>query len=62
MILEIKPKKQSIQPQKRSRITQKYISEVITWGVNEAKWKAATEYCLDRNWQFKVLTEEDLFS
>jgi hypothetical protein len=60
MIWEIKPKKQSIPPQKKSRITQKYISEVVTWGVNEAKWKAAQEYCLDRNWQFKVLTEEDL--
>ena len=60
MIWEIKPKKQSAPPQKRSRITQKYIAEVVTWGVNEAKWKAAQEYCLDRNWQFKVLTEEDL--
>lgn len=60
MVWEIKPKKESGPPKKRTRITQKYISEVVTWGVNEAKWKAAEEYCLDRNWQFKVLTEEDL--
>ena len=60
MIWEIKPKKQSTQPKKQSRITQKYINEVVTWGINEAKWKAAQEYCLDRGWQFKVLTEEDI--
>jgi len=60
MIWEIKPKKQSSQPKKQSRITQKYINEVVTWGINEAKWKAAQEYCLDRGWQFKVLTEEDI--
>jgi hypothetical protein len=28
--------------------------------VNEAKWKAAEEFCADRKWQFKVLTEYDL--
>lgn len=60
MIWEIKPKKQSIQPKKQSRITQRYINEVVTWGINEAKWKAAEEYCLDRGWQFKVLTEDDI--
>ena len=37
-----------------------YITEVTTWGVNQAKWKAATEYCLDRGWEFKILTEDDL--
>lgn len=61
MVWEIKPKKESVMPQKKSRITKKYISEVVTWGVNEAKWKAAEEYCLDRKWKFKVLTEDDIF-
>jgi len=60
MIWEIKPKKESRPPKPRQRTTRKYISEVVTWGVNEAKWKAAQEYCLDRRWVFKVLTEDDL--
>lgn len=60
MILEIKPEKQTRPPQKGKKVTKKYITEVVTWGVNEAKWKAATEFCLDRGWQFKVLTEKDL--
>ena len=27
---------------------------------NQAKWKAAREFCKDRMWEFKVLTEEEL--
>jgi len=60
MILEVKPMKQSQPPQKRSRVTKQYIQEVVTWGVNEAKWKAAEEYCRDRNWKFRVITEKEL--
>ena len=60
MILEVKPKKQTMQPEPRKRVTKQYIQEVATWGVNQAKWKAATEYCLDRGWEFKVITEDHL--
>ena len=38
----------------------KYINEVVTYAVNQAKWDAATEYCNDRMWEFKVLTEKDM--
>jgi len=60
MMLEVKPKKQTIQPEVRKRITKQYLTEVQTWGVNQAKWKAATEYCLDRGWEFKLITEDHL--
>lgn len=60
MIIEIKPKRQTKEPVKKKRVTKQYINEVTTWGVNQAKWKAAEEYALDRGWQFKVLTEDDL--
>ena len=60
MILEVKPFNQSVPPKPRQRLTKAYINEVTTWGVNEAKWKAATEYCKDRNWTFKVITEKEL--
>lgn len=59
-LIEIKPKKQSKEPQPRKRMTKQYIQEVATWGINQAKWSAATDYCLDRGWEFKVLTEDDL--
>ena len=60
MMIEVKPKKQTKEPEKKKRVTKQYLQEVMTWGVNQAKWKAATEYCLDRGWEFKILTEEHL--
>lgn len=60
MMLEVKPKRQSQPPEPRKRVTKQYIQEVATWGVNQAKWKAAEEYCLDRGWQFMVITEDHL--
>jgi hypothetical protein len=59
-LLEIKPKKQATEPEIKSRITKQYINEVVTYAINQAKWKAATEYCKDRGWEFKVLTEDHL--
>jgi hypothetical protein len=60
MIIEIKPEKQTIEPVKKKRATKQFIQEVMTYGINQAKWKAATEYALDRGWEFKVLTEKHL--
>ena len=60
MVLEVKPKKQTQPPEQKKRITKQYINEVTTWGVNQAKWKAAEEFCVDRSWEFKILTEDHL--
>lgn len=60
MIVEIKPKKETKEPVKKKRITKQYISEVTTWGKNQAKWSAAEEYCEDRGWEFMILTEDHL--
>jgi len=60
ILIEIKPDSQTKPPEKKKKATKKYITEIATWGVNEAKWIAAREYCLDRGWQFRVLTEYDL--
>lgn len=60
MLLEIKPKKQTVPPEPRKRVTKQYVTEVATWGINQAKWKAAEEYCLDRHWEFKIITEDHL--
>lgn len=60
MILEIKPRHQTEPPEPQKRKTKRYINEVVTYGVNQAKWKYAEEYCKDRGWQFQVLTEDHL--
>ena len=60
MLIEIKPYNQCQPPQIPKRKTPKFINEVRTWGINKAKWKAANEFCLDRQMEFKILTEHEL--
>lgn len=60
LMIEIKPLSQSRPPEIQNKKSKRYITEVMTWGVNQAKWKAAEEYCIDRKWQFLVLTEKEL--
>jgi len=60
MIIEIKPFKQCMEPKVQKRKTKGYIYEVVEYAKNQAKWKAAEEWCLDRGYEFKVLTENEL--
>jgi hypothetical protein len=59
-LIEVKPSSQAKPPKKQEKITKRYITEVKTWGTNEAKWKAATEFCKDRGWTFHIFTEKEL--
>lgn len=58
-LIEIKPYAQTTPP-KRGRKTKRLLKEIATWGVNKAKWKAASEYCKDRGMEFVILTEHEL--
>ena len=60
-IIEIKPKKQTVEPIPQKRKTKGYIYEVYEYAKNQAKWKAAEEWCADRGYEFKVLTEHELY-
>lgn len=59
-LIEIKPEKYTKPPSIPKRKTKKFIEEVFQYGTNQAKWKAANEFCEDRNMKFLVLTEQDL--
>lgn len=59
-LVEIKPYKQTIPPVPGQRKTQKFLTEVQTWGVNDAKWKAARAYAQQRGLEFIILTENEL--
>ena len=59
-LIEVKPAAQTKPPERQTKKTKRYITEVMTWGVNEAKWKAAKEFCEDRGWTFHVFTEREL--
>ena len=59
-LIEGKPLKQTTKPKKPKRQTKGYIREAFEYARNQAKWKAAREYCADRMWEFKVITEKEL--
>lgn len=60
IMIEVKPRAQTMEPKVQKKATKKYINEVMTWGVNQAKWKAAENYCQDRMWKFQLMTEKEL--
>ena len=60
MLIEVKPFKQTKEPIPQKKKTRSYIYEVTEYAKNQAKWAAASEYCKDRKWEFKVLTEHEL--
>lgn len=61
VVIEVKPKKQLREPKRNpKKRTKSWALEVQTWVINQAKWKAAEEYCADRKYEFKIMTEDDL--
>lgn len=64
VVIEVKPKSQVVPPNvmktKTNKPTKKYVREVMTYGINEAKWKAAQAFCEDRQWKFMIMTESEL--
>lgn len=58
-LIEVKPSRFTKPPAPRKK-TRKYLQEVAQWGINEAKWKSAQEFCADRGWMFKIITEKEL--
>ena len=59
-MVEVKPSRQTREPKTQRRVTKKYITEVVTWSVNKAKWKAAEKFCSDYGWEFMLITEKEL--
>ena len=62
-LIEVKPESQQRPPaplKDGKKPSRSYINEVFTWGVNEAKWKAAQKYCEIKGWKFLVIGETQL--
>lgn len=59
-LVEIKPEKQTVPPVPGKRKSKYWMTEVQTYGVNQAKWAAAQTYALDRGYEFIILTERHL--
>jgi ATP:corrinoid adenosyltransferase len=59
-LVEIKPKKQLSPPKEPKRRTQSYLNEMMEYAKNQSKWEYAREWCEDRQYGFKILTEIEL--
>ena len=60
-IIEVKPKKQTKPPNPSpNRKTKKWLNEVKTYSINDAKWKHAKKWCDNNDMEFKILTEDEL--
>jgi len=67
IMIEIKPEGQTRPPDiskknktPTGRISRRYLNEVKTFGINDAKWKAARIYCAAKGWKFEIMTEKHL--
>ena len=59
-VVEIKPDKQTRPPQKPTRNSKQYITEVSTYMINKAKWDAAEIFCKKHNLKFIIATEKTM--
>jgi hypothetical protein len=66
IVVEVKPAVQVKEPDiskkhtNTGRVSRRFLNEVKRWGVNQAKWRAAKEFCEDRQWKFQIMTEYEL--
>lgn len=57
LLVEVKPKKETVEPVKPARKSARYLKAILTWGKNCSKWAAAEEYASDRSWKFQIWDE-----
>ena len=59
VIIEVKPNRETKPPKKREK-SRKFINEAKKYAKNEAKWRAAEEFCKNKGWHFLIQDEYDL--
>jgi len=61
-MVEIKPSAQTRSPQTKTYTnTRRQLRETVEYAKNQAKWKAANEFCVNKGWKFVILTERELY-
>jgi len=57
LLIEVKPKKDTTPPDMNpKKRTKSWAYRVSTWYTNNAKWRAAIEYCHRNGWEFYIMT------
>ena len=59
-LIEVKPERFTKPPSPQKRKTRKHLQEIAQYGVNEAKWKSAQDFCKAQGMEFKIVTEKEL--
>ena len=60
-VIEVKPMRETLEPKvTKGKSRKTLINESMTYVKNQAKWKAAREFCDDRKLEFKIMTEKEL--
>lgn len=61
LLVEIKPKYQTLRPLKKNKSKERFTREVMVWAKNVSKWEAATSYANSKGMSFRIWTEETLW-
>lgn len=59
-VIEIKPRGQTVPPNRPPRMSRRYLNEAMTYAKNKSKWEAARSWCADRGYDFVIMTEKEL--
>lgn len=59
-LIEVKPEKEKYPPSNKGKSKERYLREMATYAVNQAKWKAAETLCEKRGWRWVVATEHEI--
>ena len=62
MMVEVKPSRQTRPPENTGRNKRRYLNEMVTYAVNDAKWRAAKAFGAAHGMEFVIITEKELFS
>jgi hypothetical protein len=60
-VVEVKPKKQVLQPTTRGKSKKTQLYEALAWAVNNAKWDAARLFCDKYGYNFVIMSEGHIF-
>lgn len=65
-IIEVKPDNQTIPPKQpknnNKKATKRYIYEAYEYVRNQCKWEAAKKFCEKKGYEFKIITENEIFN
>jgi len=60
-VIEVKPMRETLEPvATKGKSKKTLITEATNYARNQAKWKAAKEFCEDRKLEFRIMTEKEL--